>query len=416
MTRKQPFVVILILGALTTIGPFSIDMYLPGFPSIAKDLHTSIAQVQLSLTSYFIGISVGQLLYGPLLDRFGRKAPLYSGMLVYILASIGCVFIHSVNGLIVMRFLQAIGGCVSLVASRALVRDLFPVSETAKVFSMLMLVLAVSPMLAPTVGGYVAVSFSWHFIFVILASIAAIVLIACFFFLPDGKHADPSISLMPGPILTNFYTVIRQPQFYAYALCGSIASAVTYAYIAGSPDVFMNIYKVEERTYGWIFAFIAAAIIGSSQLNRLLLKWFTSEQLILAALVWQMVIGVILIIGVTHNWFGLYGLIFIIFLFMGGQGFTVPNASALSITPFSRLAGSASALLGALQLGIGSLISALVSVFNNGTSYPMILSLIGCSFLSLIVLLLCKRNIQKESVEIEPGFGEINGLVGEAPE
>src|SRR3954447_6329348 len=113
MKHKQPFIVILILGALTTIGPFSIDMYLPGFPSIAKDLHTTIAQVQLSLTSYFIGISVGQLLYGPLLDRFGRKSPLYAGMFIYILASVGCVFIHSVNGLIGMRFLQAIGGCVS---------------------------------------------------------------------------------------------------------------------------------------------------------------------------------------------------------------------------------------------------------------------------------------------------------------
>jgi DHA1 family bicyclomycin/chloramphenicol resistance-like MFS transporter len=407
MTRKQPFIVVLILGALTTIGPFSIDMYLPGFPSIAKDLHTSVAQVQLSLTSYFIGISVGQLLYGPLLDRYGRKRPLYIGMMVYILASIGCVFIHSVNALIGMRFLQAIGGCVSLVASRALVRDLFPVSETAKVFSMLMLVLAVSPMLAPTIGGYVSVAFSWHIIFVILASIAALVLLACLFFLPDGKHADTSISLKPGPILGNFYTVLKQPQFYAYALCGSIASAVTYAYIASSPDVFMDIYKVGERTYGWIFACIAASIIGSSQLNRLMLKWFTSEQLVLAALLWQLLIGTFLIMGVMNGWLGLYGLIITVFLFMAGQGFTVPNASALSIAPFSRLAGSASALLGALQLGFGSLISALVSVFNNGTTWPMVLSLTGCSILSLIVLLLCRKKIQKEpatiSVEQEAG-------------
>ncbi|HWJ30436.1 MAG TPA: multidrug effflux MFS transporter, partial [Flavisolibacter sp.] len=348
-----------------------------------------------------------QLLYGPLLDRYGRKRPLYIGMMVYILASIGCVFIHSVNSLIGMRFLQAIGGCVSLVASRALVRDLFPVSETAKVFSMLMLVLAVSPMLAPTIGGYVSVAFSWHIIFVILASIAALVLFACLFFLPDGKHADPSISLKPGPILGNFYTVLKQPQFYAYALCGSIASAVTYAYIASSPDVFMDIFKVGERTYGWIFACIAASIIGSSQLNRLMLKWFTSEQLVLAALLWQLLIGTFLILGVTNGWLGLYGLIITVFLFMAGQGFTVPNASALSIAPFSRLAGSASALLGALQLGFGSLISALVSVFNNGTTWPMVLSLTGCSILSLIVLLLCRKKNQKEpatiSVEQEAG-------------
>jgi DHA1 family bicyclomycin/chloramphenicol resistance-like MFS transporter len=396
MTRRQHFIVILILGALSTIGPFSIDMYLPGFPSIAKDLGTTVAEIQLSLTSYFIGISIGQLIYGPLLDRFGRKLPLYIGMIVYILASLGCVLIHTVHALIFMRFLQALGGCVTLVASRALVRDLFPVSETAKVFSMLMLVLAVSPMLAPTVGGYVAVAFSWHVIFIILAVIATIVLLACFFLLPEGKKADPTLSLKPGPIINNFLTVLKQPQFYTYAVSGSIASAVTYAYIAGSPDVFMDIYKVEERVYGWIFAFIAAAIIGSSQLNRVFLKRYKSEQLIRAALIWQMIIGLFLIIGAFLNWFGLYSLIITIFLFMAGQGFTVPNASALSITPFSRLAGSASALLGAFQLGLGSLVSALVSLFNNGTTMPMVISLTTCAVLGYLILLLRDRAAKKE--------------------
>jgi DHA1 family bicyclomycin/chloramphenicol resistance-like MFS transporter len=395
MTRRQHFIVILILGALSTIGPFSIDMYLPGFPSIAKDLGTTVAEIQLSLTSYFIGISIGQLLYGPLLDRFGRKLPLYIGMIIYILASLGCVLVHSVHSLIFMRFLQALGGCVTLVASRALVRDLFPVSETAKVFSMLMLVLAVSPMLAPTVGGYVAVAFSWHVIFIILAAIATIVLLACLFLLPEGKKADPTLSLKPGPIVNSFLTVLKQPQFYTYAASGSIASAVTYAYIAGSPDVFMDIYKVEERMYGWIFAFIAVAIIGSSQLNRVFLKRYTSEQLIRVALIWQIVIGLFLIIGAYLNWFGLYSLIITIFLFMAGQGFTVPNASALSIAPFSRLAGSASALLGAFQLGLGSLVSALVSIFNNGTSMPMVISLTTCAVLGYLILLLKDRSAKK---------------------
>ena len=405
MTRRQHFIVILILGALSTIGPFSIDMYLPGFPSIAKDLDTTVSEIQLSLTSYFIGISVGQLLYGPLLDRYGRKLPLYIGMILYILASLGCVLIHSVHSLIFMRFLQALGGCVTLVASRALVRDLFPVSETAKVFSMLMLVLAVSPMLAPTVGGYVAVAFSWHIIFIILAVIATIVLLACLFLLPEGKKADPTLSLKPGPIINSFLTVLKQPQFYTYAASGSIASAVTYAYIAGSPDVFMDIYKVEQRMYGWIFAFIAVAIIGSSQLNRVFLKRYTSEQLIKAALVWQIIIGLFLIIGAYLNWFGLYSLIITIFLFMAGQGFTVPNASALSIAPFSRLAGSASALLGAFQLGLGSLVSALVSIFNNGTAMPMVISLTSCAILGFLILFLkdraAKKGVGKIKVERE---------------
>ncbi|MBD0287947.1 MAG: Bcr/CflA family efflux MFS transporter, partial [Flavisolibacter sp.] len=187
MTRKQHFITILILGALSTISPFSIDMYLPAFPSIAENLHAPMAQIQLSLTSYFIGISSGQLLYGPLLDRFGRKLPLYFGLAVYVLASVGCVFVQNAEALIGLRFVQALGGCVSLVASRALVRDLFPVSETARVFSLLLLVLAVSPMLAPTVGGYVTAAFGWHTIFIILAAIGVFILLACVFYLSEGR-------------------------------------------------------------------------------------------------------------------------------------------------------------------------------------------------------------------------------------
>jgi DHA1 family bicyclomycin/chloramphenicol resistance-like MFS transporter len=154
-SRKKNFYLILILGLLTAIGPFSIDMYLPAFPDIAKNLHTTVAQVTLSLSSFFIGISAGQLLYGPLLERFGRKKPLYIGLCIYLLASLGCAFAASVNALIVLRLLQALGGCVGMVASRAMVRDLFEVKENAKIFSTLMLVVAVSPIIAPTLGGYI---------------------------------------------------------------------------------------------------------------------------------------------------------------------------------------------------------------------------------------------------------------------
>jgi len=385
MTRKQHFIVILILGALSTIGPLSIDMYLPGFPAIARDLKTTVSHIQLSLTSYFIGISVGQLVYGPLLDRYGRKMPLYIGLGLYIAASLACAFVQSADTLIVMRFVQAVGGCASLVASRALVRDLFPVSETAKVFSMLMLVLAVSPMLAPTIGGYVTVALGWHFIFIILAVITTLILIACFYYLPEGKKADASLSLRPKHIVQNFALVFKQPKFYTFALSGSIASAVTYAYISGSPVVFMSIYKVDEKMYGWIFAFIAVAIIGSSQMNRFLLKRYTSEQLVIAALIWQTIIGIILIAGVYFDWYGLISIIVMIFLFMCGQGITVPNASALSLAPFTKLAGNASALLGALQLGIGAVASALVSILYDGTAMPMMLVLTFCAVASIVV-------------------------------
>src|ERR1044071_1549090 len=174
--RNNKIYLILILGLLTAFGPFSTDMYLPAFPDIANGLHTTVARVTLSLSSFFIGISAGQLLYGPLLERFGRKKPLYAGLCIYLLASVGCALAASVNALIILRLLQALGGCVGMVAARAMVRDLFEVKENAKIFSTLMLVVAVSPIIAPTLGGYITAALGWHYVFVMLIIIAIIIL------------------------------------------------------------------------------------------------------------------------------------------------------------------------------------------------------------------------------------------------
>ncbi|GAA4300762.1 Bcr/CflA family multidrug efflux MFS transporter [Nibribacter koreensis] len=388
MTRKQHFYIILILGALCTVSPFSIDMYLPGFPAIAQDLKTTISQVQLSLTAYLIGISAGQLLYGPLLDRYGRKTPLYAGMVLYILASVGCAFTSSVDALIAMRFLQAIGGCAGMVAAQALVRDLFPVKETAKVFSTLTLVIAVSPMVAPTVGGYVTATFGWHAVFIILALITALILLGIYFVLPQGKPADPSMSLKPKAVMSNFWLVLRHPQFLVYSLVGGIAAAGPFAYIAGSPDVFMNIYKVSEQQYGWIFAILSVALIGSPQLNHLFLRKYTSEQIIKAGLLYQTFIGALLVYGVYADWYSITSLLVMLFLFLSGQGLTSPNSSALSLAPFSRHAGSAAALMGSLRMGVGALVSAAVSLLHNGTALPMVLVMALCTVTGLVILLL----------------------------
>ncbi len=384
--QKYFFVIILILGALATISPFSIDMYLPGFPAIAKDLDTTIDQVQLSLTAYLVGISIGQILYGPLLDRFGRKNPLYVGLSIYVLASIGCAFTQSVGSLVVMRFMQALGGCVGIVAAQALVRDLFPISKIAQAFSLITLVIAVSPMIAPTVGAYVTSWIGWNYVFVVLAVITALIMISVYFFLPSGKKPDPTMSLKPGEVMRNFYTVIKEPQFAIYTLAGGLATAAPFAYIAGSSDVFINQYGVSEKQYGWIFAFIASAMIGSTQLNHLLLKKFKSEQIIKFTLCYQSVIGIVLIVGTYYGWYGKFSLIALMFIFFTGQGLTGPNTSALSLAPFTRLAGSASALMGSWRLGAGGIISALVSVFHNNTALPMVATMSLCAMISLILL------------------------------
>jgi len=384
---------ILILGSLTALAPFSIDMYLPGFPAIAKDLNTTVSKVALSLSSFFIGISAGQLLYGPLLDRFGRKKPLYVGLVVYILASAGCALATSIDALIALRFIQALGSCAATVAAVAMVRDLFPVKDSAKVFAMLMLVLGVSPMIAPTLGGYVTARMGWHTIFIILLGIGVFNLIASYLWLPEVYKPDTDMSLKPKPILTNFLLVLREPQFYTYAFTGALAFAGLFVYISGSPLLFMDIFKVKEETYGWIFALLSVGFIGSSQVNTLLLRKFKSEQIILIAMLAQVITILFFLIGGVNGWFGLYATIFLLFKFLCCLGFVSPNASALTLAPFTKNAGSAAALMGAIQMGLGAMASVGIGLLDAHSVVPMLAIMAACSVLAFIVLLFGRTTI-----------------------
>ncbi|HTE11524.1 MAG TPA: multidrug effflux MFS transporter [Chitinophagaceae bacterium] len=391
---KKTAYTIFILGLLSAIGPFSIDMYLPGFPAIAKDLHSTVGHVSLSLSSFFIGISAGQFLYGPLLDRFGRKRPLYIGLGIYALASVGCAMSVSVDALITLRFLQALGSCAGMVASRAMVRDLFAVKDNAKVFSLLMLVVGVSPIIAPTLGGYITAAFGWKYIFILLAFIVAGILAAVHFTLSETRPPDTSLSLKPVPIVRNFLAVLKEPQFYTYAFTGAVASAGLYAYIAGSPYVFMELFHVSEKQFGWIFALIAMGLIGASQLNSVLLKNYESRQIIKCALLCQSITGLLLFAGTATGMLELFSTIFFIFIFLCCQGFTFPNSSALSLAPFSKNAGSASALLGGIQMSIGAFTSAIVSILHNHTALPMTGVMACCAVLSFLIVMIGNRMIR----------------------
>lgn len=406
MTTKKYFLLILILGTLSAVGPFSIDMYLPGFPAIAAALHTSVAKISLSLSSFFIGISAGQFIYGPLLDRFGRKKPVYFGLTLYILASAGCAMATSADALIALRFLQAVGACAGMVGARAMVRDLFPVSENARVFSLLMLVIGVSPMIAPTLGGYVSAGFGWHYVFIILSLLGTSVLAGVHFVLPESRQPDRSLSLRPTSIIKNYYSVLKEPKFYTFAFTGAVAAAGQYAYISGSPYVFMELFKVSVQHYGWIFAFIALGLIGSSQLNSVLLRrGFKSERIIIGALGCQSLTGIILFTATVNGWLGVYGAIGLIFCFLCCQGFTFPNASALSMAPFSTKAGSASALMGGIQMGLGALASATVSWMSNHTALPMTGVMAGCAVTSFCIVTAGSRHTRykatSEAIEEE---------------
>jgi DHA1 family bicyclomycin/chloramphenicol resistance-like MFS transporter len=376
-------------------------MYLPGFPTIAASLHTTPEMVSYSLSSYFIGICFGQLLIGPLLDRFGRKRPLYGGLTLYILSSLACALAPTIEVLIFFRFFQAVGGCVGMVAPRAIIRDVFPVKENARIFSLLILILGVSPIIAPTAGGYITAHFGWHSIFIILATITFLLFLLVIWYLPESKKPDPTFSLKPKPILASFRRVITHPQFYTYSLTGATASAGLYAYLAGSPFVFMNLYHVSGQHYGWIFAIVAAGLITSSQMNNLLLKKYSSDQIIRVSLSVQSIIGIILFVGTIGHWFGLIGTIACIFFYLCCQGFSFPNSSALSMAPFTKEAGSASALMGSIQMALGAMTSGLVGLLSDGTAKPMTGVMAGCSLCAVIILLIGQRAIiQKTSAEL----------------
>lgn len=394
-------ILILILGLLSAIGPFSIDTYLSGFPTIAADLHVTVDAVSYSLASFFIGISLGQLIYGPLLDRFGRKKPLIVGLVIYVVASIGCAVTHSIEMLIAFRFLQALGGCVGMVAPRAIVRDTFPVSESAKIFSTLILILGVSPIIAPTVGSYLITAFGWQSVFWVQSFMGFLLLLAVVFLLPESKQPDPTYSLKPAPIISSFWSVFTTPQFLTYTLAASLVSAGVYAYLSGSPFVFMKIFNVTEQQYGWIFGFLAAGLIMSSQLNNLLLIRYSCEQIIKATLWIQTSIGVLLCVISFMGWLTLFNAILLIFLFLCCQGFSFPNASALSMAPFKKEAGTASALMGAFQMGFGALAAAMVGYLSNGTSVPMTGVMAGCAVLGLVTLSIGLAQLKGKRVPLQ---------------
>jgi len=363
-SKSQNFFLILMMGALNTITPISIDMYLPAFPRIAADMHTNIGNVALSVSTYFLGFSIGQILYGPLLDRFGRRRPLYIGLSFYIFATIGCALCNSIEMLWIIRFIQALSGCVASIAAMAMVLDFFPAHKSARIFSLLILILGVSPLLAPSVGSFIIAILNWRFVFITLAAIALIVLVLVFFFLPEGHQPDKTVSLMPRPIINGFKEILMTRQFYVYALAGSFSFAGLFVYVAGSPDIFMGEFHVGPKVYGGIFAGLSIGFIGSSQINHWLTLRFKNEEILKFVVIIQSIMGIIFLIGVWNGWCGLAATIGSLFILLACCGLAYPNAAALALNPFKKNAGSASALLGFLQIGVGGVISAGVGALH----------------------------------------------------
>jgi MFS transporter, DHA1 family, multidrug resistance protein len=380
--------ILVVIGTMSAIGPLSIDMYLPGFSAIARGLHTSIRHVNLTLTAYFIGFSMGLLLYGPLMDRYGRKRPILIGLSIYIAAAVGCALAPSITALIIFRFFLALGSCVGMVGSSTVVRDLFKGNEVAKALSMLMTIFGVAPIIAPTIGGFIVATLGWRYIFVFLIIVAALVVTAIRRVLQGAKGPDPSVLLTPKHVALGYVRVFKERQFLIYALATGTATGGLFSYITGSPFVFIDLFRFSSTQFGWIFGANGLAMVMGSQCNRVLLKRFDSRHILPVVIALQSAVAVTLVTGTVLGLFPRFTVLGLVCGHMFLQGLVNPNTAAIALYPFARNVGSASASLGSIQMGSGVLASALLSYLHNGTAIPMVAMICTCAALSLILVVM----------------------------
>ncbi len=376
---------VVILGALTAMGPLAIDLYLPALPAIARDLATTPASVQVSLAMYFVGIALGQAFYGPLSDRWGRKRALYFGLVVFVLASVGCALAADVRALIAFRFLQALGGCAPLVVPRAIVRDYFDQRGSVRMLSVLMLVMGLAPILAPLVGGQLLINFGWRSMFWVLAAYGASWLVLAALFLTESLPEERRSRQPLGAILAGYGRLLRDRGYMGQVISGGLIFSGLLAYIAGSPFVFIELFQVPPERYGLFFGINAIGIIGASQVNRWLSSRVDARRIIRTVLPVAALAGFILLVDAATGFGGFGGILVPLFCFITCHGFIMPNTTALAMAPHGGAAGSASALLGTLQFVLGATAGTLVGALSNGTAVPLAAVIFGCGAAALAV-------------------------------
>jgi DHA1 family bicyclomycin/chloramphenicol resistance-like MFS transporter len=369
--KTLPLSWLVLLGTLTAVGPLATDMYLSAFLVMEQELAARPGAVEFSLASFFIGMAFGQLFYGPLSDRFGRRPPLLAGLAIFGFASVGCALADSVPALVAWRFLQAVGGCAGVVIARAVVRDRCAAREAARAFSLLILVFGLAPILAPLLGGWLVTVLGWRAIFALLALYGAGSLWAVYRLLPethDTRHAPP---LRLGRVLSDYGHLLASRSLLGYTLVSALAFAGMFAYIAGSPFVLMQLYGIPVEDFGWLFGLNALGFVVLSQVNAHLLKTMPLSMLLQRALWVPALAGLALALCAAANWLPLPLVQIGFFLYVASLGFIGPNATAAALATHGQLAGTASALMGAVQFVMATLAGALVGLGHDGTATPL---------------------------------------------
>jgi MFS transporter, DHA1 family, multidrug resistance protein len=375
---------IVLLGVLTVFAPLATDMYLPALPTLEREFNTSTLGVQATLATFFIGFAVGQIFFGPITDRFGRRPPLYAGLLLFAAASFGCAVAPSIEALTVLRFVQAFGACAGGVISRAMVRDLFDPRESAKIYGALMLVTGLAPMLAPLFGGYFLITFGWHSIFLVMALLGLFCLVAAHLRLPETHVPNEAHSLSFLRILFSYGRLLRHRTYLGFALTSSCCMGCIFAYIAGSPFVLIELYGVPAEHFGWFFGSNAAGFVVMAQINGRLVQRFSPGTLLRFGTGLQVNAALVVLAAAVTGVGGLWGLAVPLFLVVAAIGLVLPNSAALAMAPHGAIAGLASALLGVMQFGVGGIVALAVGLLSNHTALPMAAVMTACAVSAFI--------------------------------
>ena len=369
---------IALLGILTALGPLATDMYLPGLGAIEKDLNTAAGQGSLTVAVFFLGMATGQLVYGPLSDRKGRRSPLLVGIALYVLGCLGSAFAPSFVALMLARIVTAIGGCSGVVIGRAIVRDHFDAEESARVFSRLMLVMGVSPILAPLLGGLLLSNgFSWRIIFLLLAGLGALTLVTVAILLAESRSSDAAQVAAREKVATSFHSVLRDQQALSYIVTGAFNQSAISVYVAISPIVLIGSYGIRPQDFGWVFGINGIGYIAASQLNVRLLRAHRARVLLGWASRTILGVALIMLLCAITGLGGLWGILVPLFGLMTMLGFNMPNALACAFARDTNRVGAISALMGAGQYGIGTLGATLASLLYDNSARPMAATILG---------------------------------------
>ncbi|WP_336778200.1 multidrug effflux MFS transporter [Pantoea sp. USHLN256] len=373
-TRSQSFTVkssglpfILILSALMAITSLSTDIYLPAMPLMAQELH---GDAELTITGFLIGFCIAQLIWGPLSDHFGRKVPLFIGLVLFVMGSVGCALSSDITQIVFWRVFQALGACTGPMLARAMIRDLFARTRAAQMLSTLMVVMAIAPIAGPLLGGQMIKVTSWHTIFWLLAAIGCVMLILMCW-LPETLPADKRVKASLTGAFSNYLALLKNRHFMRFTLCVAFYYVAAYAFITGSPFVYITYFGIDAQHYGWLFALNVVGLMAVSMVNRRLVHRYPLESLLKMAVTTATLAALILALSAKLDFGGILMIILPVFVFFSMNGIIAATSTAAAMDTVPNMAGSASALIGSLQYGSGIISSLLLALLSDGTPWTM---------------------------------------------